>query len=214
MSNFIHENEYRGQNVVSQLAERQVVICGAGAIGSLLADNLVRQGFGKLRVIDRDRVDSHNVNTQLYGLSDVGSRKAEVLRNRLFRAVEIEIEAVSKELNERNAPKFLRNADVVVDAFDNSESRQLVQDFCRSSGTPCLHVGLFAGYGEIVWDEQYVVPKDAMGDVCEYPLARNTVLLAVGVASEELVRFCVHDERRNLSLTIEDFAVRELEPAS
>jgi molybdopterin/thiamine biosynthesis adenylyltransferase len=43
----------------------------------------------------------------------------------------------------------------VVDTFDNAASRQLVQEQCRSRGLPCLHVGLFADYGEVVWDECY-----------------------------------------------------------
>ena len=54
-------------------------------------------------MIDCDRVEEHNVNTQLYGAADVGAWKVEVLRNRLFRAVEVEIEVVAKRLIDRNA---------------------------------------------------------------------------------------------------------------
>src|SRR6476659_8984781 len=95
---FHHEAIYRGVGEVAKLADRRLTLCGAGALGSNLADNLARQGFRDLRVIDRDRVEEHNVGTQLYGESDVGGWKVEVLRNRLFRAVGVEIEAVAKEL--------------------------------------------------------------------------------------------------------------------
>ncbi len=207
MTHFIHENEYRGSKLLTKLAETRVVLCGAGALGSLLADNLIRQGFKRLRVIDRDRVEEHNINTQLYGLTDVGARKAEILRNRLFRSVQVEIDAVAQELTTKNCSKLLRNADVIIDAFDNSASRRLVQTFTREHSVACLHVGLFTDYCEAMWGERYDVPKDVMGDVCEYPLARNIVMLAVTIASEEIVRFISTGEQRDWSATLGDFAV-------
>jgi molybdopterin/thiamine biosynthesis adenylyltransferase len=210
-SKFHHEQIYRGADSVARLAAVRLTLCGAGALGSHLADNLVRQGFVALKVIDRDRVEEHNVSTQIYGVSDVGAWKGDVLRNRLFRATGVEVEVVNKELTERNARKLLDERGVVVDTFDNSASRRLVQEQCRALGLTCLHVGLFADYAEVVWDEGYRVPNDVAGDVCDYPLARNLVLLAVAVASEALVRFVLAGERRNWSVTLGDFAIRPLE---
>src|SRR5881227_3281935 len=185
---FHHETIYRGTAQVAQLADRHLTICGAGALGSQLADNLARQGFRRLRVIDRDRVEEHNVGTQLYGQSEVGAWKVEALRQRLFRATGIEIDAIRKELTDRNASSLLREGDLIVDTFDNSASRRLVQQQCRARSLACLHVGLHADYGEVIWDEDYRVPQDVAGDVCDYPLARNLVLLVVAVASEVVLR--------------------------
>jgi molybdopterin/thiamine biosynthesis adenylyltransferase len=211
---FHHEAIYRGAAALPKLAAVKPTLCGAGALGSHLADNLVRQGFGPPRVIDRDRVEEHNVGTQLYGIAEVGAWKVEALRNRLFRAANIEIDAVAKELTAATAPRLLKGADLVVDTFDNSASRRLVQEQCRKLGVTCLHVGLFADYAEVVWDEHYKVPADVAGDVCDYPLARNLVLLAVALASEVLVRFVLTGERGNWSATLGDFAVRRLEVPS
>ncbi len=208
---YLHESEYRGADAIEKLATVNITLCGAGAIGSLLADNLVRQGFRKMRVIDCDRVEEHNVGTQLYDRSDVGGWKSELLRNRLFRACEAEIDAVTKRLESTNVKKFLKASDVVIDALDNSQSRQLVQDHCRASGLECLHVGLYQDYCEAIWDADYRVPSDVGGDVCEYPLARNLVLLSVSIASELLLGFILDGEKRNLSATLKDFSVRELE---
>ena len=102
---FHHERIYRGADLLARLETVPITLCGAGALGSLLADNLARQGFRRWTVIDRDRVEEHNVGTQLYGESEVGAWKVEALRNRLFRAVGVEIEAVAKELTERNCPE-------------------------------------------------------------------------------------------------------------
>jgi molybdopterin-synthase adenylyltransferase len=203
-----HESLYRGPDALARLAAVRLTVCGAGALGSHLADNLARQGARSIRVIDRDKVESHNVGTQLYGDSDVGARKAEVLKNRLFRSCGVEIDAVAKELTDRTADKLLAGSGLVLDTFDNSASRRLVQETCRRLGLPCLHVGLNADYAEVLWDDGYRVPNDAGADVCDYPLARNLVLLAVAVASEVVVRFVVEEKRENWTVTLKDFAVR------
>lgn len=207
---FHHEELYRSAESVAQLADCSVVLCGAGALGSNLADTLVRQGFSRIRVVDRDRVEEHNTSTQVYGADDVGAWKTEVLANRLFRSVGVEIDAVRKDLDHRNARKLLRDADIVVDTFDNSQSRGDVQAQCRDSKLPCLHVGLFADYGEVVWDEQYRVPSDVDGDVCDYPLARNLVTLTVSIAAETIVRYALLQQQENWSATLRDFAIRSL----
>src|SRR6516165_7866132 len=141
-----HERLYRGADAVARLAAVRVTLCGAGALGSHLADNLVRQGIRSLCVIDRDRIEQHNVGTQLYGDAEVGAWKVEALRNRLFRAAGVEIEAVAKELTERNARTLLKGATLVLETFDNAASRHLVQQHCRTMVLPCLHVGLSADY--------------------------------------------------------------------
>jgi tRNA A37 threonylcarbamoyladenosine dehydratase len=51
---FHHERLYRGGESVAKLAAVPVTLCGAGALGSHLAENLARQGFPQLRVVDRD----------------------------------------------------------------------------------------------------------------------------------------------------------------
>src|SRR5688572_9432559 len=211
----LHEALYRGADRLAKLRDVQVVLCGAGALGSNLADNLARQGFARLRVIDHDRVEEHNVGTQLYGESEVGLWKAEALRNRLFRASGVEVEPVRKELTAANARGLLKDAAVVDDAFDNSASRRLVQETVRSAGPPaCLHVGLFEDYCELDWDEAYRVPRDVAGDVCEYPLARNLVLLAVAIASEALVGYVLDGTKRDWAATLRDFSITPLEAAA
>jgi molybdopterin/thiamine biosynthesis adenylyltransferase len=213
---FHHEALYRGPERLARLttATLPLTLCGAGALGSLLADNLARQGVRPWRVIDRDRVEEHNIGTQLYGESEVGAWKVEVLRNRLFRAVGVEIEVVARELNERNARSLLNGSGLVLDTFDNSASRRLVQEHCRALQVPCLHAGLFADYAEVIWDEDYRVPHDVAGDVCDYPLARNLVLLAVAVTSEVVIRFLLEGERGNWSATLRDLVIEPLEAAN
>lgn len=210
---FHHERSYRGPDLMARLESTGVTLCGAGALGSLLADNLARQGIRRWKVIDRDRVEQHNVGTQLYGESEVGAWKVEVLRARLFRAVGVEIEPVARELNDRNARGLLKGSGIVIDAFDNSAARRLVQEHCRAAGLACLHVGLSAGYAEVIWDEFYRVPNDIGADTCDYPLARNLVLLAVAVASEAVIGFVRDGSKGSWSTTLRDLAIRPMETA-
>ena len=208
---FHHEALYRGSEPLARLAALRLTICGAGALGSHLADNLARQGVQNLRVIDRDRIEEQNVGTQLYGESEIGSWKVEVLRQRLFRATGVEIEPIRKELNDRTARSLLQDGGLILDAFDNSASRRLVQEHSRLLELSCLHVGLNADYGEVIWDEHYRVPQDVGQNVCDYPLARNLVLLVVAIASEVVVRFALENTRQDWSATLRDFAIRPLD---
>ncbi len=208
---FHHEAIYRGPEQIAKLVDQRLTICGAGALGSQLADNLARQGFRQLRVIDRDRIEEHNVGTQLYGESEVGAWKVEVLRQRLFRATGVEMEAIRKELSERTARSMLQDGGLIIDTFDNSKSRRLVQEQYRALQLSCLHVGLYADYGEVIWDERYRVPSDVAGDVCDYPLARNLVLLVTAVASEVIVRFALEGVRHDFTVTLRDFAIQAVE---
>jgi len=72
---YLHEGIYRGKEALQKLGQTQVTVCGAGALGSLLVDNLARQGLLQLSAIDDDRVELHNVGTQLFRKEDVGAFK-------------------------------------------------------------------------------------------------------------------------------------------
>jgi len=202
-----HEQIYRGRETMQKLAQVSVCICGAGALGSNLLINLARTGVSQLSVVDRDRVEEHNIGTQVYSVDDVGGLKAEILRNLVYREVNVEVQSHCQELTDRNADKFLKNAAVVIDTFDNSQSRKAVTEYCLAKGKTCLHAGVNNEYGEVVWNESYRVPSDAGEDICDYPLARNLIMLVVAVASESFVRFVATGVRENFSITVGDLSI-------
>lgn len=197
-----------GKDLTKKLG-RLVTVCGCGAIGSNLIENLARQGFSRIRAIDMDRVETHNINTQTFTDKDVGALKVTAVQRHVFEAVGVEIEAFSKELAQSTAKKFLKNSDLVVDGFDNTKSRLLVQEECRARNIPCLHAGLHAEYGEVAWDGVYTVPQDNDEDVCDYPLARNLIMLTVGMACEEIVDFFLAKKPRLRSwcVTLKDLKI-------
>jgi molybdopterin-synthase adenylyltransferase len=186
--------------------DKRIAICGAGAVGSTLADSLARQGVKRLRVIDFDRVEARNLATQTYTTEDVGSLKVEALKNQIFRATGVEIDAVAKKLAPENAAKLLKDVDLVLDGFDNSAARQAVTGACAA--IPCLHVGLFPGYGEARWNEGYRVPGDPPEAApCDAPLARNLIQLTCAVAAELAVRFLRTGVKESRSITLGDLRI-------
>jgi molybdopterin-synthase adenylyltransferase len=210
MSIFFHEQLYRTDSVMAKLKQFPVTICGAGALGANLTENLVRAGFGKLKVIDLDRIEERNLSTQPYYRSDVGAFKAKILANNLYRAIGTKVEAETKELTATNAAQLLKDSGLIVDVFDNSISRQAVKDYADQTGIPCLHAGLSADYAEVIWNDVYRVPSDVNDDVCDYPLARNLVMLTVAVACEAIVSFVVTGEQQHFTITLKDLSVESL----
>ncbi len=50
-----------GQDGQQKLRDAHVTLCGCGALGTVLANALVRAGVGHLRLIDRDFIESHTL---------------------------------------------------------------------------------------------------------------------------------------------------------
>ncbi len=63
-----------------EYADKPIVVVGAGAIGSRVAENLVSTGLTSLTFIDFDVVESHNLANQLYTRRDIGMPKIEALK--------------------------------------------------------------------------------------------------------------------------------------
>lgn len=60
-----------------------VHIIGVGAVGSILAEVLIRHGLSAIHVHDFDRVEQHNIHNQNYIESDIGEYKVDALARRL-----------------------------------------------------------------------------------------------------------------------------------
>ena len=137
-----------------------------------------------------------------------GAKKVDVLRSHLFRSAGVEATVYDRRLDERSVKKLLRGAQLVVDTFDNAASRRLVTDHCRQNDINCLHLGMNADYGEVRWNEVYQIPGDVVeGDVCDYPLARNLILLVVAAGSEALLRYVLDDKKENYAVTLRDLVI-------
>jgi hypothetical protein len=207
---FQHEQRYRD---LSAGADKLITICGAGSLGANLAETLARMGLRRLRVIDRDKIEPHNLATQPWQSQDVGAPKTRVLANMLYRAVGARVEAQQVELTQANAAKLLKESAVVVDAFDNIPSRRVVAEMAATRKLPCLHVALGGAgdYGCGLWDDSFVLPAQPTGtDGCDYPLTRPLALLVAAAGAETLVSFLMSKQRRSFEVTLRDLTMTAL----
>jgi molybdopterin-synthase adenylyltransferase len=205
-----HETQYRSSQVMSKINAYAITVCGAGALGANIVENLARAGYGNLTVIDFDRIEEHNLSTQPYYKSDIGGFKAKVLANALYRAIGAKVTTHTQRLTVENTATLLTGADLIIDAFDNSASRQILKDYSLQTGVDCLHAGLAADYAEVIWNADYRVPSNAKEDICDYPLARNLVMLTVAVTCEILTQFLTTGDRTNRSITLQDISIQTM----
>lgn len=211
MKTLVHEEQYRGAQLIEKMKSQALTICGAGAIGSNMTENLSRQGFSKISVIDYDRVDDHNRHTQVWSHRDVGQLKVNALQAYVYNIMGVKIIGINRTLDVSNVKKLLPKGSIVIDGFDNSSARRIVSEYCSEHDIECLHAGLYRDCAEVCWNDSYRIPDDVKGmDVCEYPLARNVIMMAVSVASESLIRFLDTGAKENYMITLKDLKIAPL----
>ncbi|MDD1693864.1 MAG: ThiF family adenylyltransferase [Methanoregula sp.] len=135
-----------------RLKESRAVIVGLGALGSSVANNLVRAGVGQVVLIDRDLVELHNLQRQiLYSEEDINRPKAEAAAG-ILRSINtsVEIETHVKDFNVSNAETLLAGADVVLDGTDNLQTRFLVNDVCVKHNIPWVYAGAVGTGGMVM----------------------------------------------------------------
>lgn len=138
----------------ARLAASSVLVVGCGALGSVLAESMVRAGVGNVRLVDRDFVELSNLQRQtLYTESDVRDRtpKAIAAAERL-RAVnsDVSIEGVVADVTSTNLAALGAACDVILDGTDNFETRLLVNDYAVRDGVPWVYGGVIGAEGRVM----------------------------------------------------------------
>jgi molybdopterin/thiamine biosynthesis adenylyltransferase len=128
-----------------RIMQSRVALCGVGALGTVLANTLVRAGVGFLRVIDRDFVEPSNLQRQvLFDESDVAGNlpKAEAAATKLRQINSaVTVEPVVADINRSNIEDLCRDADLILDGTDNFEVRYLINDAAVKLGKPWVYGG-------------------------------------------------------------------------
>lgn len=143
-----------GSDGQRRLAEARVTLIGCGALGTHIAQHLVRAGVGYLRLIDRDFVELDNLQRQvLFNEDDVEARLPKVVaaEKRLARInSEVEVEAHVADLTATNVRRLIDGVDLVIDGTDNFETRYLLNDACVSEGTTWIYGGCVGSHGMVL----------------------------------------------------------------
>ncbi len=110
--------------------------------------------MGHLRIIDRDFVERSNLQRQsLFDEDDVRSNlpKAIAAEAKLRRINStIAIEAIVDDVNPGNVEDFIADADLVLDALDNFETRFVINDACAKLAKPWIYSAAVGSYGLVM----------------------------------------------------------------
>lgn len=127
-----------------------VGIAGCGGLGSNCAVSLARVGVGRLVVADYDVVELTNLNRQYYFADQAGMKKVEALKENIRRIDPgIRVDANDILLDQTNIPRVFDPCQVIVEAFDLAEMKQMIIEAVlgRMPGIPLVSGMGLAGWG-------------------------------------------------------------------
>ena len=128
-----------GDETLSQIMQKRVIVFGVGGVGSWCAESLVRSGICDITLVDADKVCITNINRQLMATTKtVGQVKVEALKERLLSInPTAEINALQQIYCAENADSFqIETYDYIIDAIDSLENKALlIRHACTTDAT-------------------------------------------------------------------------------
>jgi adenylyltransferase/sulfurtransferase len=128
-----------------RISAARAVVVGCGAVGGVVAGCLARSGIGRLRIIDRDFVETQNLHRQrLFDEDDADRRlpKAIAAARRLGAVNStVELEPIVRDLNPDNAVELLAGQSIILDGTDNFQTRFLLNDVALKLKIPWIYAG-------------------------------------------------------------------------
>ncbi len=196
---------------------KKILVCGVGSLGSQLVSSLVPdlKGEHEITILDFDKVEERNlIGTQYYFPGQEDQLKTEALQYSIYKHFNREIKTINKQiLDEYDAeivfiPEELTGTDnqttfdpydLIIDCFDNSESRGNVQEACIKNKIPCLHIGFSDQFTFATeWAENYQVPSDITSgfDLCESEGASSFIKFVSALASQTILNYIKTGEKK------------------
>ena len=122
-----------GEDKLTSLSKKSVLILGVGGVGGYAAESLARSGIGTLILVDFDTIDESNINRQIIALdSTIGLKKVDVLEKRIKEINnDINVIKIDKFIdNENSTLLFDYDIDYFVDACDTVSTQKSVIKYC------------------------------------------------------------------------------------
>ena len=140
-----------GREGQEKIRRSRVLVVGCGALGSATAETMARAGVGALTLVDRDFVETTNLQRQsLFDEEDaaLARPKAIAAEARLVRVnSEVTVRGIVADLDAALADRLVREADLVLDGTDNFETRYVLNDVCVRAGVPWVYGACVAAHG-------------------------------------------------------------------
>ncbi len=133
-----------------KIASLTIGIAGSGGLGSNCAMMLVRAGFTKFVLVDFDVVEASNLNRQFYFADQIGQTKVETLAENLKRInFDVTLKTHVTRVTKENISEIFGGCDIVVEAFDDPESKADLTTHYLTQKTPYVCVSGIAGFGNV-----------------------------------------------------------------
>lgn len=136
--------------IKNHLRKFRVGIAGAGGLGSNCAVALARSGIGTLVISDFDVIEESNLTRQYFFTDQVGMLKTVALKENLFRIDRnVSVITYQDKLHRSNISRIFSGCDVVVEAFDKPEMKEMLIETLQAEmpGTPLVIGSGVAGWG-------------------------------------------------------------------
>lgn len=150
---------YRGHislceiDLPGQMAIRRsnVLIVGAGGLGSPVALYLASAGVGNIGIIDADKVSVGNLQRQImHSTPDVGIPKVLSAKKKLEELnPNVNVTTFEYFLTNQNAAEIFRDYDLIIDCTDNFDTRLLISDTCVAIEKPFIFGGVMRFSGQV-----------------------------------------------------------------
>lgn len=135
-----------GEAGLKRLRHSHVLLLGLGGVGSYVCEALARAGIGSLSLVDADRVETTNLNRQLYALhSTLGMYKTDAARSRCLDIdPHIQIRTLTSFIKAEDMEGLFSWAleagpiDYVVDAIDTVSAKIALAVYCSDHGIPLV----------------------------------------------------------------------------
>ncbi|HWQ65998.1 MAG TPA: HesA/MoeB/ThiF family protein [Methanospirillum sp.] len=138
---YIRQIPLFGSDGQEKLLDSCVLVAGAGGLGSPAATYLALAGVGEIIIADADVVDETNLNRQfLHATSNIGLMKVYSAASTL-KALnpDISISACPESITSGTINGLVRDADIIVDAVDNYETRYVLNQAAIEHQIPLVH---------------------------------------------------------------------------
>jgi len=207
-----------GEAGQKKIRESKVFVAGIGGLGSISSYYLTAAGIGRLKIVDKDKVDFSNLNRQIiHWTGDVGETKSRsALRKLASLNPNCSVEAVQTEITEHNCAELIGDCDLIVDAMDNMKGRRVLNAASVRKGIPYIYGGVHELDGlastfipgrtpclECVFPESHAesvqTPPGILGPVpgvisCIQTIEAIKIILGMGdLLTNKLLCFCGYD---------------------
>ena len=152
-----------------KLSDAHVLIIGMGGLGSPASIYLTAAGIGHLTLVDFDKVELTNLQRQIvHRTSDIDKAKVDSAKQHLLEInPAVKINTVDIRPDQQTLGKLVQQADVVVDASDNYQTRFAVNGACVAHRVPLVSGAAIRFEGQIsVFDKRL---DDSPCYNCLYP---------------------------------------------